>query len=312
MDTEKDSRIDRKYSSKRIIITSFLVDFLDVASSFVIAILSGSVIMLSQFLEGMSDLTSSGFLLIGLLKSSRKEDKIHPFGYSREIYFWTLISSLVMFGIASTLSIYFGFQRFIHPQPVSNINLAFAILTITLFTNGYAFFMSLVRLLKRKNISQIFSIFLKSSLIEIKTTFILDLMGTLASLLGIFGLILYQTTGDFRYDGLGAMFIGIVLAFFSYLLILGIRDLLIGQRASAETEEKIIKSALSISEVKQVLDIKTLHLGSEKLLVNLGIKMESRLKTREIEKLIEKIKIEIQKEVPSAKYLQVELETKKS
>jgi divalent metal cation (Fe/Co/Zn/Cd) transporter len=110
---------------------------------------------------------------------------------------------------------------------------------------------------------------------------------------------------------LGAILIGLVLAFFAYLLILGIRDLMIGKSASLEIEEKIREVALSVDEVREVLDLKTLHLGSEKLLVNLGVHMQKELKTQELEKLIEKIKLNIQKEVPSVKYLQVELETRR-
>ena len=304
-------KVSKGISSRRVIVTSFFVDFLDVLSSFVVTVLSGSVIMLSQLLEGMADLISSGFLLIGLFKSSRKEDKIHPFGYGREIYFWTLISALVMFGITSTLSIYFGWQRFAHPQPIFHLPLAFAILGVTLFTNGYGFALSFRRLLRNKSAFEIIRVFFRSSLVEIKTTFILDLMGTLASLLGLLALIFYKITGDLRYDGLGAILIGLVLAFFAYLLILGIRDLMIGKSASLEIEEKIREVALSVDEVREVLDLKTLHLGSEKLLVNLDVHMQKELKTQKLEKLIEKIKLNIQKEVPSVKYLQVELETRR-
>ena len=75
------------------------------------------------------------------------------------------------------------------------------------------------------------------------------------------------------------------------------------------SEEKIIKAALAIDEVKDVLDIKTLHIGPERLLVNLEVYMNQRLSTRELEKLMDKIKENISKEVPSVKYLQVELET---
>ena len=97
--------------------------------------------------------------------------------------------------------------------------------------------------------------------------------------------------------------------FSSIFLVLGIRDLLIGRSASAETENKIIKAALAVEEVNDVLDLKTLHVGPERLLVNLEVYMRQHLSTRELEKLIDKIKENIQKEVPSVKYLQVELET---
>lgn len=300
---------DKRITAKKVIIISFVVDFFDITLSLIVAILSGSVIMLTQVLEGVSDFASSGLLLLGLSKSLKKDDHSHPFGYGREIYFWTLLSALIMFGLTSTLSIYFGWQRFIKPEPIHNIYLALLILGITVLTNGYAFFLSYRRLLKKRKVKHIIQIFYRSSLVETKTTFILDLMGTVASFLGILALVIYVITGDMRYDGLGAIVIGIVLAVLAYLLLLGIRDLLVGRSASKETEEKIKEAALEIEEVTDVLALKTLHVGSEKLLVNLEVHMKSRLDTREIEKLMDQIKERIKTEVPSVKYIQVELET---
>ncbi len=298
-----------KISSANVIIISFLVDFLDILSALAVTILSGSVVMLSQLLEGISDLISSGLLLIGLMRSGQKEDREHPFGYGREIYFWTLMAGIVMFTVTATLSIYFGWQRFIHPEEVHNINLAFIVLTITTGTNGYAFYLSLKRLLRNRKLMQVVKIFLTSSLIETKTTFILDLMGMSASILGILALIFYQVTGDFRFDGLGAILIGVTLAVLAFILLIGIVDLIIGRSASLEVEDRIRLAALNTPQVNKILGLKTLHIGSEKLLVNLDVHLDRNLTTRQIEELIHKIKEDIKQEIPEVKHVQVELET---
>jgi len=309
VDRSLEIRAEQKVTAKKVIITSFLVDVLDVLLNFSIAILSGSIIMVTQVLEGFSDLIASGFLLVGLRRSMQQEDKTHPFGYGREIYFWSLLSAIAMFGLTSTVSFYLGWQRFFHPQPIKDMAVALGILILTFFTNGYAFFLSCRRLLRKRPLKHIFRIFYSSSLVETKTTFTLDLMGTSASLFGTVALGIYVLTGDIRFDGFGAMVIGVTLAIFALFLVSGIRDLLIGRRASEETEEKIKKAALSIKEVEQILDLKTLHIGSEKLLVDLDVHMEAKLGTRELEELTEKIKEKIEKCVPSAKYIQVELQT---
>lgn len=305
----QDLALKKKITAQRVIATSFAVDLLDIVLNFSVAILSGSVIMFTQVLEAVADITASSFLLIGLRRSIRKEDKTHPFGYGREIYFWTLLSALLMFGLTSTLSFYFGWKRFISPEEIHSVNLALLVLVITFFTNFYAFFLSFRRLLRRRPAKHVIQIFYRSSLVETKTTFILDLMGTSASFLGMIALGIYVLSGDLRFDGIGAMAIGISLGFSSIFLLLGIRDLLIGKSASEETEKRIIDAALEVDEVKGVLDLKTLHVGPERLLVNLEVHMKQRLSTRELEKLIDKVKESIQKEVPTVKYLQVELET---
>ncbi len=301
---------EQPLSLKRVILTSFLVDILDLLTSVIVAWLSGSVVMLTQALEGLTDLVSSGVLVLGLRRSLRKEDRMHPFGYGREIYFWTLISALVMLGSSAVLSIYFGYQRFIHPHAIEDMPYALGVLLITIFTNGYAFMLSYKRLVKHRPARNIIQIFYLSSLVEIKTTFILDLMGTCASFLGIVALGLYVITGDSRYDGLGAMIIGTMLIAFGILLIEGIRDLLVGRSAPAHIEAKIKEGALKVPEVDDVLGIKTVHMGSERLLVALDVHMKSNLRTRELEELMDEIKDEVRAAVPSVKYIQVELETR--
>lgn len=300
---------EQKVTTQKVILTSFTVDLLDIILNFAVAALSGSVIIFTEVLEGISDLFSSGFLMVGFYRSLQKEDNLHPFGYGSEIYFWSLLSALVMFGLTSSLSFYFGLQRFMHPQKVTDISLALVVLLIAVLTNGYAFTLSLIRLLRRRPAKHIARIFFKSSLVETKTTFTLDLMGTCSAVLGTIALGIYYFTGDERFDGLGAMIIGVVLAIFAFFLILGIRELLIGKSASKETEDKIRNAALEIDQVEDVLDIKTMHLGTEKLLVNLYVHMKSKLATRELEQLIDKIEDSVRKEVPSAKYVQVELES---
>lgn len=304
---EKDKRIVIP-STKRVVITSFLVDLSDIILSLIVALLSGSIVMFSQVLEGMADLAASGFLVIGNARSGIPENKKFPFGHGREIYFWTFISAVIIIGITSTFSIYFGWQRVLHPRVLHDLNLAYGVLLLTVFTNGYAFSLSLRRLRGKTHSKNILAAFFRSSLIETKTTFVLDFMGTLASFLGFLALLIYQLTGDLRFDGLGAISVGIALAILGLLLILGIRDLLIGKGASPETLKRIKDISMTIPEVKDVLDVKTMHIGSERLLVNMDVQMKSGMTTYEIARLIEDLKEKIKKEIPSIKHLQVELE----
>jgi cation diffusion facilitator family transporter len=302
-------KTSQKISSERVVLTSFLVDISDVVINIAVAAISGSVVMLSQALQGISDLIAAGFLVLGVKRSKRKADKKHPLGYGREIYFWTFLSALVTFSITAGVSFYLGFKRFVNPEPIENIELTFIALTIAIATNGYSMSLGLRRLLGKNNLSKLKEVLTKSVLIETKKAFILDLMGTTASILGLIALILYQTTGSMHFDGLGAMVIGVVMGFLALFVIKGSKDLLVGQSALPEVENEIIKTTESFPHVIKVLDLKTLHIGSEKLLVNMEVHLEDKLSTDEIEKLIDNIESKIRQTVPSAVSIQIELET---
>ena len=299
----------QKITSERVVLTSFIVDILDVVIGITVTILSGSVVMVSQALEGLADLLATGLLLLGVKRSKRPSTRKHPFGYGRELYFWTFLAALLTFIITAGASFYLGLKRFLHPEPVTNIGLACLVLLVTIFTNGYATSLSLKRLLRKKSISNLWSAFNRSAFIETKTTLVLDVMGTTASILGLVSLLLYVKTGDLRFDGLGAMGIGVTLAILVLFIIKGAKDLLVGQAALPETEERIIKTTELFPTVEKVLDLRTLHIGTGRLLVNMEVHLINKLTTDEIELLIDNIKNEIKKDVPQATDIQIELET---
>jgi divalent metal cation (Fe/Co/Zn/Cd) transporter len=141
----------------------------------------------------------------------------------RELYVWTLLSALCMLLIASVLSFYFGLQRFLNPEEIQNILYAYLALVIAISSNGYAFYLSAKRILGKQKPIKLWKAFSASKNIMTKNTFVLDLMGMSAAVVGLVALLLYQLAGERRFDGLGAMAIGVVLAFLAVDLILDIR-----------------------------------------------------------------------------------------
>ncbi|MBW7943899.1 cation transporter [Patescibacteria group bacterium] len=204
----------QKTTVGRVVLTSFFVDLLDVIVNLVVMLLTGSVVMVAELAQGGSDLIASGFLLIGLKRPQQ------------EIYIWTVASALMMLLVASLLSIYFGWKRFLAPEPIENILIAYIALGISFISNVYAFTLSARRILRSgQSFRQLFAAFNSSSLIMTKNTFVLDLMGASAAFVGLIALILYQLLGEFRFDGLGAVAIGVVLALLSFHLLWDIKHM---------------------------------------------------------------------------------------
>jgi len=214
--------MNRKITAQRVVLTSFFVDLLDIVLNFSVAILTGSVVMVAELFQAVADLISSALLLIGLKRPEK------------EVYLWTILSALVMLIVASSMSFYFGLRRFLQPEEVENILLAYAALFVAASSNGYAFFISVKRILAGRGFRHLMKAFRDSPLIMTKNTFVLDLMGMSSAILGLIALVLYQVFDDLRFDGLGAMGIGVVLALLSIDLVFSIKDLLRGKRVGRE------------------------------------------------------------------------------
>src|SRR5688572_31108969 len=106
----------KRISSGKAVWTSFLVDLGDILLNVIVMVATGSVVMLAEAFEGLSDLAASGLLLIGLRISKRRPNKKHPFGFGKSLFFWTLISAIVMLIFGAGLSVYFGVQRFLRSE----------------------------------------------------------------------------------------------------------------------------------------------------------------------------------------------------
>lgn len=206
--------MSKKITARRVILTSFFVDALDIAVNLVIMLATGSVVIASEMVQGISDLIASGLLLIGLGRPRK------------ETYSWAIASTLIMLLVASSLSFYLGLRRFLNPIEIQNILVGFLALIISIISNGYAFILSAKRIVgKYKSFKNLVKDFRSSSFVMTKNTFVLDLMGMSAAIVGLIALILYQISGNPKFDGLGAMGIGVVLGLLSLNLLLDIKKM---------------------------------------------------------------------------------------
>jgi cation diffusion facilitator family transporter len=303
------AKTEPKISARRVVLTSFLVDVTDVVLNIWVAVASGSVVMISQSIQGLADLLTSGLLLWGVRRSRRKADAEYNFGYGRELFFWILMSGVSMLILTAGLSIYIGIDRLIRPLPIDNVFSAYVVLGIGLVTNSYALSLSLRRLHARHFSSGFWESLRHPGLIETKATLILDTLGAVASLLGLLALLAYGITGQGLYDALGAILVGLLSGVLAIFLIIEAKDLLVGRGAKAPLADRIMDVALSVPGVEAILDFKTMYLGSEELLVNMEVHVADEMVTDEIEELMDRIKQKVKRAVPVVRHIQVEVET---
>lgn len=296
-------------SASKVVKTSFWVDVSDFVINLILAIMSGSAVMLAEALQGAADLLNTGFLWIGLRRSHRRADREHRFGYGREIYFWSLMSALVMLVVTATITFYHGWKHLTVPQDLAYTIPNLLVLAVAMGTNGYALGLSWRRLAEHTHETSIIEAFLTSSLIETKTTLVLDLMGSASAAFGFVSLFFYLLTGDSRFDGLGAVMIAGCIVVLAVFLIFDVKDLLIGRGADEKLESEIKKVAEAVEGVQSVRRVRTMYVGTDQLLVAIDVNFGTTHTPAKINRLIQAIKDDVQAKIPTAKHIQIELET---
>jgi cation diffusion facilitator family transporter len=281
-------------STKRVLLTSFAVDAVDFLTNILVAIITGSAVMLVEAMQGLADLTSVFLLILGFKRSHRRANKRHPYGFGKEQYFWAVVSAFIILIITASLSFYFGYQEFKHPTPVKVLWLAYFMLLVGMCTNGYAFYISSKKLLSGRPVKNLVRIFFESSQVGPRTTAVLDFTGFCAALFGFIALVMYGITGDGRWDGIGAMVMAATLAVLAVFLLAGARSLIVGQSAPPELEDKITHTAESVPEVQKILGLQTMLLGSDSVLVNIEVHLKNGLTTDQVENIVDTVQKNIQ------------------
>jgi len=87
------------------------------AATFTVGLISGSIALMSEAINVLSDGISSGVTLLGFKVSSKPADKEHPFGYARFEYVSALIISFIICIIGAVLC-KTSFDKIIHPEEV--------------------------------------------------------------------------------------------------------------------------------------------------------------------------------------------------
>ena len=82
--------------SSRLPIYSALIANIAIAvTKFIAAAITGSSAMISEGIHSVVDTANELLLLLGIAKSKKPADKKRPFGYGRELYFWSFIVSIL-------------------------------------------------------------------------------------------------------------------------------------------------------------------------------------------------------------------------
>ena len=129
--------------SKTQIYIALLSDLAIAVTKFVAAAFTGSSAMVSEGIHSVIDSVNQALLLFGTKKSKKKPDERRPFGYGRELYFWSFIVSLLMFSIGGCISFYDGIIEIRHPQSKEDQNWNYIVLGIAFIFTLISLFASL-------------------------------------------------------------------------------------------------------------------------------------------------------------------------
>jgi divalent metal cation (Fe/Co/Zn/Cd) transporter len=185
------------------------------------------------------------------------------------------------------------------------------VISLSFLFDGYSWsiaFRALKGTIKRRGV---FRTIRESKVPAIFIIFLEDSAAIFGLSIALAGILLASLTSNPVFDGLASIVIGIILALVAFLLFYETKSLLIGEGVSETDLRKIRAGIATVPEVKEVVNLLTMHLGPEEILVNLDINFVDDLSTDQVEEAIDKVERAIQEQLPAVKKIFVEAESLK-
>lgn len=297
--------------SPKAVIAAVLANIAIGIVKFIAAAVSGSSAMVSEGIHSIVDSGNGLLILFGMKRAERKPDIAHPFGYSQELYFWTLVVAIMIFALGGGLSIYEGANRIMEITPETKLGdptINYIVIAVSAIIEGMSLSVALrefnaargsikpLQFIKQAKDPSLFTVVLEDSA---------ALTGLVLAFLGTF---LGHVTGNPYFDGIASLLIGVLLASVAVILLRETKGLLIGEGLNGD---ELVEVARIVEENPHVIEcgrVLSYYLGPQDLLITIDATFDANINRDGIDAAIDSIERSIVRAFPQTTRIFIEPE----
>jgi cation diffusion facilitator family transporter len=266
--------------------------------------------MLSEAIHSLVDTGNQLLMLYGLRRSTRPATPEHPFGFGLELYFWTFVVAILIFGLGAGVSILEGVDKIRNPHPVETPWVNYAVLGASAVFEGATWLIALRAFRQQsKNVDVLEAVQLSKDP-TIFTVLIEDSAALAGLSIAAVGLAGAQALGLPWLDGVASVLIGLLLAGTATFLARECKGLLMGEAADPATRAGLRRIAASNPGVVAVNEVLTMHFGPVDVLAVLSLDFENTLTADDVEIAVSGIEQQIKREYSIVRRIFVEAQSR--
>jgi cation diffusion facilitator family transporter len=259
--------------------------------------------MLTEGVHSVVDSTNQLLLMWGRHASRREPDDLHPFGYGRELYFWSFVVAVLVFALGAGVSIYEGIVHIANPEEAVSPVVAYLVLLVAFLLEGWSTLeafrefkhakgrLGWIRAIRSSKDPPAFIVLLENGA---------AMAGIIAAAMGVF---LAQLTGNPFYDGAASIVIGVILGVTAMVLAYESKGLLIGEAADPELVEGLRRLACSKQGVVGVGHILTVHSSPDQITAMVNVDFDDIISAGEVERIVCEVETEAGERWPHVRRL---------
>jgi cation diffusion facilitator family transporter len=264
--------------------------------------ISGSAAMLAEAAHSIADTANQVFLLVSIERGQKKPDDEHPFGHGKERFFWSFLAAVLIFLAGAVFSAGQGILELVHPSGEASYGLVYGTLVFAFVAEG----ISLLRAARQtrsdaRKAGKGWRRFIRETTEPASKTVVAeDTVAVVGVLVAAVGIGLHQLTGAVAWDAGAAIAVGAILVYVAYRLARDYQELLIGAGARPDDLRRLRKTLETHPGVDEVVDLRTMYVGPESLLVAARVDLADDGQDAEaIEHLANELDERLREEVPA-------------
>lgn len=282
-------------------------------AKFAASIYTGSSAMFSEAIHSLVDSGNQGLMLFGIKRSARPADDKHPFGYSKELYFWSFVVAILLFSLGAGISIYEGVDKLRHPHAIDHIHIIYMVLGIAILLEGYATYKAYKEFNKRRRGRGMLTALRQSKDPALFAILLEDFGAIVGLIVAMIGVSIAYYGGYEAADGIASIVIGCVLAMIAVFMAFEIKALIVGEAADVETQRgimSIIKSEYGSGKpIRAINEVRTMHLGPTDILVAASVDFQDGIPAEDVEAATERIETAVKDRYPDVRRLFLEAQS---
>ena len=289
-------------SSQRVVYVAIATNLAVMVSKYAAAVVTGSSAMLAEAFHSTADAGNELLLLLGMKRSARPADALHPFGHGKALYFYSLLVAVYIFGVGGVLALYNGITRLKHPQFSSHVGWSYAVLALAAIFDFYSWRISYRELLARKGPDDsTWQEIIGSKVPTVFTVFLEDSAGLIGTFLAFLGIFLGRMLHNPYFDPIASITIGFLLAAVAILLGRESGALLLGERTNRARVRRLRQIIVADSSVEEAGELLTMQMGTDQVLLTAGIRFRRDLTVETLELAIARLETHIRLKEPTIK-----------
>lgn len=279
---------------------------------FVAAGLSGSAAMFSEGIHSIVDSGNGALVLLGIKRSKHSPDEEHPFGYGKELYFWTLVVAVLIFMVGGGVSLMEGISHLQAITPDTKLGdptLSLIVIGIAMVIEGITLSIAIKQFNKARGDMGPLKFISHTKDPSLYTVVLEDTAAETGLVLAFLGITTAHIFQNPYLDVAASICISFLLMIVAVILLTETKKLLVGEGLNKPETRQVVEIVESNPYVVDCGRVLSMYMGPKQLLITIDANFNPSASVIQILQAIDNIEAGIRAEFPDATRVFIEVES---